>query len=85
MEAPLVIYTLRKVHNAGYQLCADCPNCNHYAFLYLPQLLAAGHGERKLLGLRVRCSRCQHRGTRPHDLMIWPGNRQPNRHAETRS
>ena len=64
------IDTLRKVFESGYVINAHCRTCGRNGFLDLTALIAAGHGERRLVGLRLRCVVCRGRGELS---LIWPG------------
>jgi len=49
--------TLAGLHEHGHELHAYCPRCDTWRVLPLAQLVAAGHGERRL-PIRVRCRDC---------------------------
>jgi hypothetical protein len=54
--------TLRALYEHGYRLSVFCRACGRHGFLDIPMLLAAGHGERAVVGLPVRCQVCGGRG-----------------------
>jgi len=54
--------TLRTLYEHGYRVSVFCRACGRHGFLDVPALLAAGHGERAVVGLPVRCRRCGRRG-----------------------
>jgi hypothetical protein len=54
--------TLRALYEHGYRLSVFCRPCGRHVCLDIPILLAAGHGERAVVGLPVRCHRCGRRG-----------------------
>jgi hypothetical protein len=64
--------TLRKVFKHGYLINAYCRSCDRHTFLDLAALIDAGFGERRVVGLVLRCSRCQ---SRAEVSLIWPGRR----------
>lgn len=60
--------TVRALHEHGYRLSVFCRPCGRHVFLDLAALIAAGEGERAVVGLRVRCQMWGGRG----DLsIIW--------------
>ncbi len=54
--------TLQMLYEHGYRVSVFCRACGRHAFLDVPGLLAAGHGERAVVGLPVRCQGCGGRG-----------------------
>jgi len=54
--------TLRALHEHGYRVSVSCRPCGRHVFLDLPALVAAGAGERAVVGLPVRCVRCGGQG-----------------------
>ena len=49
--------TLAGLHAHDHQLAAYCPHCDRWEVLPLAELIAAGHGSRRL-PIRVRCQHC---------------------------
>jgi hypothetical protein len=49
--------TLADLHRHGHSLAAFCPRCDRWHTLPLAELVAAGHGPRRL-PLPVRCKDC---------------------------
>jgi hypothetical protein len=60
--------TLRSLHEHGYRVSVSCRACGRHVFLDLPALVAAGQGERAVVGLAIRCACC---GTRGELSVIW--------------
>ena len=56
------VNTLRAFHEHGYRVSVFCRCCARHICLDIPPLLAAGYGERAVVGLRVRCQVCGGRG-----------------------
>jgi len=54
--------TLRTLYEHGYRISVFCRPCGRHVFLDVPALMAAGHGERTVVGLPVRCQDCGGRG-----------------------
>ena len=63
--------TLRALHEHGYRVSVFCRPCARHVFLDLPALVAAGMGERAVVGLSIRCARC---GARGELSVIWDGS-----------
>ena len=68
----IVLDTLRTLHEHGYRLSVFCRPCGRHVFLDLPALMAAGEGERSVVGLRLRCRLC---GGHGELSIIWEGLR----------
>ena len=66
----IVLDTLRAALEHGYVINAYCRACDRHAFLDLNALIAAGRGQRKIVGLSVRCQKCRGQG---EISLIWPG------------
>jgi hypothetical protein len=49
--------TLGGLHQHHHELAACCPQCDRWHVLPLAELVAAGHGARRL-PIRVRCQVC---------------------------
>ena len=49
--------SLAGLHEHRHEIAAYCPRCDRWAVLPLAELVAQGHGERRL-PLRVRCRDC---------------------------
>ena len=54
--------SLRDLHEHGYRVSVFCRPCGRHVFLDLPALVAAGVGERAVVGLSIRCTGCGRRG-----------------------
>jgi hypothetical protein len=62
--------TLRALHEHGYRLSVFCRACCRHMSLDSVALMAAGHGERAVMGLPVRCQVC---GGRGELSILWSG------------
>ena len=49
--------SINGLHEHGHQLAAYCQHCDRWEVLPLAELIAAGHGSRRL-PIRVRCRVC---------------------------
>jgi hypothetical protein len=66
------IDTLRAVHERDGSIVAHCRPCGRHVWLNLAELIASGAGERRIVGLRLKCSACGQRGTMS---IIWQSRR----------
>jgi len=64
--------SLRDLHEHGYRVSVFCRPCGRHVFLDLPALVAAGAGERAVVGLSIRCARC---GGQGEVSVIWDCSR----------
>jgi len=55
---PVTLHTIDDLARHGYALNVSCEACRRHERVEAAELVAAGHGAKAVLGLRLRCSRC---------------------------